>query len=702
MNLLGVNPRVAERELADVALRERGDPDLVYRFLSEDSSGHFYGTCERYGLVPLHNNVSEWMYVNEDPQLAIAIEEVVNTFSPALSVELLLYNVLGSNSESAACLVRYLVNYYAANHVCEHVKNTMRNMIRWAVLAGFVPCMFIPWRKVRVATLGLSGKAAVNRMVAESSDGNHHRSAGGKRFRRDETTAHSHSYYQGRKRQQRVALRTVSHGLSRTSAAEEAVQEQDVHDKAIPAMLDVPLDKLTDTLRMLMAKSVSPVHTSVVCKIIGDWIASDPAVRQNPVKETELKMATVALWGVMKTFEHGRCPVIPDCNAATFLAFYDTQTDMITAAVDGVLYRQVYAWESCCSGLSSIAKRVQPTVSCWAKLFHRIMHGLTEAATRQIYTSSAENSSLVHLADAMAGSRKDPRPFDGAPLSNSFNAPLVDSLSRALTSEVQPGMFGLNTDIPENFLRPGTGSSFSDHKSASVFHSLSNMMTALLKEGKELLVVKQFMSSVMTKPEAAIEALTETCSNQRLLHMATDIANHVSRIKLQESQTSDCPYDPVKDLGSGVKLVCNYQSTVSVAQLEETLSLWTNFWRSVLSGFSQFNRRHNTIQYNNRDTVRELESGSPVHVFHCSMVNLLNTSGVTFADSLSGRKPDSSLAVNDIMLTKDSLHPSAYGLLLANKLGLRPSDVKAYTVSDAAQHTVQYEAREGAASGQVH
>lgn len=199
----------------------------------------------------------------------------------------------------------------------------------------------------------------------------------------------------------------------------------------------------------------------------------------------------------------------------------------------------------------------------------------------------------------------------------------------------------------------------------------------------------------MATPEAAIEALTKTCNNQRLLRIAHDIANHVSRLKLQDSQSSDCQHDPVKDLGSDVKLVCNYQSTVSVAQLEETLSLWTNFWRSVLSGFSQFNRRHNTIQYNNRDTVRELESGSPMHVFHCSMVNMLNTSGVTFADSLSGRKPDSSLAVNDIMLTRDSLHPSAYGLLLANKLGLRPLDVKTYTVLDEDRHTVREE-KEGA------
>ncbi|KAM7399884.1 hypothetical protein PAMP_019122 [Pampus punctatissimus] len=131
--------------------------------------------------------------------------------------------------------------------------------------------------------------------------------------------------------------------------------------------------------------------------------------------------------------------------------------------------------------------------------------------------------------------------------------------------------------------------------------------------------------------------------------------------------------EPVTELGSDFKLVCRYPSSVSV---EETLSMWTNFWRSALSGFSQFNRRHNTIQYNNnRDTVRDLEYGSLVHIFHSMLVTLLNTSGVTFTDSLSGRL-DASLMVNDIMLTRDSLHPTAYRLLLANKLGLGPSDVK--------------------------
>ncbi|KAK5616112.1 hypothetical protein CRENBAI_017366 [Crenichthys baileyi] len=38
-----------------------------------------------------------WLYMSQDQQLCVAIEEVVNTFSPALSLDLLLYNVLGSD-----------------------------------------------------------------------------------------------------------------------------------------------------------------------------------------------------------------------------------------------------------------------------------------------------------------------------------------------------------------------------------------------------------------------------------------------------------------------------------------------------------------------------------------------------------------------------------------------------------------------------
>ena len=137
-----------EKELAEAALRDRGSSSGLEGFRKRECFPRDRGMSdtdyELYGLIPIHRDVDSWVYVNEDPQLATAIEEIVNTFSPALSVELLLYNVLGSSSESATCLVRHLVNYYSSSHVCDHIKTTLRNMIRWTVLAGFEPCVFWP------------------------------------------------------------------------------------------------------------------------------------------------------------------------------------------------------------------------------------------------------------------------------------------------------------------------------------------------------------------------------------------------------------------------------------------------------------------------------------------------------------------------------------------------------------------------------
>lgn len=106
-------------------------------------------------------------------------------------------------------------------------------------------------------------------------------------------------------------------------------------------MLQVPLEQLVDTLKMLMSNSVPKTQASVVCKIIRDWIDRDVTLRMDPIKETELKIATVALWGVMKTFEHGRCPVVPECKAPNCLAFYDTRTGLVTTSVNGVLYSHI-------------------------------------------------------------------------------------------------------------------------------------------------------------------------------------------------------------------------------------------------------------------------------------------------------------------------------------------------------------------------
>ncbi|KAK7915599.1 hypothetical protein WMY93_011360 [Mugilogobius chulae] len=720
-----------EKELAEVALQDRGCVETLRGFRRNELS-HRQGSqnstekCvnyERYGLIAVHRDLDSWLYVSQDPQFAVAVEEIVNTFSPALSLELLLHNVLGSNSESGTCLVRYLTNYYTSSVVCAHIKTTLRNMVHWAVLAGFIPSLFLPWKKLRALGLGLSGKAILYKLLSSSSHLSHSRGStqdDDLPFRysfSDEKTGDSadrhgcvrrvHSSHRGRvahgdsrdndnslfrlsskrnrSRTEASEIRIVPEGLSPPAAAYEALQEREAHEQALPSLLNVSIDQVPDMLQLLMTNSVPSSQVSVVCKILKDWIKRDSTLRQDPAKETELKMGIVALWGVIKTFEHGRCPVIPECRATTCIAFYDTETDLVTALVDKVLYKHISVWDSCWSSrgpfdLSTLAKRAHATVKSWATLFHRIVQGLTTAATRHVYTSTgADRSSLTHLADMVLASRGEQQRVGLSVAGNAFERPLLDNLSRFLATEQQPDMFGLNmSELPDIFLRSGVGTTVSEHKSASVSHSLSKMMTSMISEGKEVLLVRQFLGEVTRHPRAAFERLRGSCKDQGLLQMAACIVRQLEQSASDQARSSgQVPSEePVTELGSDVRLVCNYQSTVSVAHLEETLSMWTNFWRSALSGFSQFSRRHNTIQYNNRDTVRELESGSPVHVFHCLLVSLLNTSGVNFADSLSGRKPDSSLTVNDIMLTRDSLHPTAYGLLLANKLGLRPSDVK--------------------------
>lgn len=668
--------------MAECALVDRGDAGDLVEFRRgrcahrSGDRGLPCGECyERsYALLPLHRDVASWAFVSEDPQLAVAIEEIVNTFSPALSVELLLCNVLGSNSESATCLVRYLVGHYMANRsCCEHIKSTLRNMVRWTVLAGFVPCIFLPWKKIRSLGLGLTGEAAVINMVSASARED---ARPRKRCRKE----NEHALPRRAARMFDVAL----DGLSPQEAAAEAVQEKEAHDNALPRVLDVSLDSLAETTRLLMGSSVPPAPAAVVCKIVADWVRRDREVfARDPVKETELKMAVVSLWGVMKTFEHGRCPVVPECRVSSCLAFYDKRTALVTAVVDGVLYRRASVWDSSWSSsvpsFSSLAKRAHATVKNWRMLFVRITRGLNEAAARRVYTSAGvDRSSLARVADVVLSSRAEQQDAGLSVVGNATDRPLLDNLSRALACNQQADMLGMlnEAELPDSFLRSGACTSVSKHKSASVSHSLSKMMASMISEGKEVLLVRGFLTEVASHPREALEKLRGECTDPGLLRIAENVSRLLERELAKREDGAEREGDRVTELGTDVRLVCSYPSSVSVAHLEETLSIWTNFWRSALSGFSQFNRRHNTIQYNHRDSVRELESGSPVHIFHSALVALLNTSGATFADSLSGRKPDGSLSVSDIMLAKDSLHPTAYGLLLANKLGLRPSDVK--------------------------
>lgn len=560
----------AERALAEAALRDRPCQHGFEKFRrterrhKRDSLRFSTVDYKEYGLIPIHRSVDSWLYVAEDPQLAVAVEEIVNTFNPNLSIELLLYNVLGSNSECATCLVRYLVNYYSSNRVCEHIKHTLRNMIRWTVLAGFVPCIFVPWTRIRSIGAGLSSRATLNALVSSDLRANRRRCC----------CSSCVSRAPDDKGGCRPRLATVYNTLSPREAAVEAVQELRAHERALPAVLQVPLNELARTLRMLMSNSVPPPQASVVCKLVADWVG-DPSLRLSPMKETELKMATVGLWGVMKTFEHGRCPVVPECMASSCMAFFDTDTGLVTAAVDGVLYRHIPMWESCWTAgddVSTLAKRVHDTVKSWASLFQNIIAGLTKASGRQVYTSGgADRSSLSHLADVILSSRGE-QGLPGLSVNGTGSGRPLDNLSRFMTANNNMDMFGFPAaELPDFLLRSGVGGTVSEHKSASVSHSLSKMMASMISEGQEVLVVRQFLEDVTRRPSGALCELKRVCKNSRLLQTAELIVN-----KLERDAGAQVDEGPMTDLGPDVKLVCSYPSTVSIAHLEETLSMWTS------------------------------------------------------------------------------------------------------------------------------
>ncbi|MEQ2198347.1 hypothetical protein XENOCAPTIV_011571, partial [Xenoophorus captivus] len=160
-----------ERELAELTLAERGDPHILDTFQRQqvhrsDGLSREPVDNERHGLIPIHRHVESWLCVTQDQQLCVVIEEVGNTFSPALSLELLLYNALGSNSDFAMCLVHFPIRSYSTNQAWSaHIKTTLRNMIHSSILAGFTPCVFLPWGEIRSLALSLSGKAAVTNQL---------------------------------------------------------------------------------------------------------------------------------------------------------------------------------------------------------------------------------------------------------------------------------------------------------------------------------------------------------------------------------------------------------------------------------------------------------------------------------------------------------------------------------------------------------
>ncbi|KAJ8009820.1 hypothetical protein DPEC_G00068170 [Dallia pectoralis] len=229
--------------------------------------------------------------------------------------------------------------------------------------------------------------------------------------------------------------------------------------RALPSVLDVQLDRLADTLKLLMSNSVPETLVFVVCKIIRDWVDRDFELRRDPVR-AELKVATVACgcdedsraWSVPRgTRVQGLEPVLPST----------TQRQTLSQPL----------WMGSFTGISlcgTVARRRGQSILVGQELTQRSRAGppsFSQDSTgpdhglHQTHIHQHRRGPLLfaHLADVMLSSR-------GAAACGPFSRgatrllkPLLDNLSRFLASDQQPDMFGLNAaELPDVFLRSGS------------------------------------------------------------------------------------------------------------------------------------------------------------------------------------------------------------------------------------------------------
>lgn len=113
--------------------------------------------------------------------------------------------------------------------------------------------------------------------------------------------------------------------------------------------------------------------------------------------------------------------------------------------------------------------------------------------------------------------------------------PCWTNFSRFLASHQQPDMFGLNAaELPEVFLRSGAKNTVSEHKSASISYSLSKIMALIISEGKEVLLIKQFLREVIRHPRLALECLKKDCKDQGLLLQAESMTKRDNSLEQAE------------------------------------------------------------------------------------------------------------------------------------------------------------------------
>lgn len=194
--------------------------------------------------------------------------------------------------------------------------------------------------------------------------------------------------------------------------------------------------------------------------------------------------------------------------------------------------------------------------------FHSVLVGQESApngqelgySLSQDHTGADHGLNQTHLADVMLSSRGEQQRAGLSAVGNAFGKPLLDNLSQFLAFNQQPDMFGLNTaELPDVFLRSGVGTMVSEHKSASVSHSLSKMMASMISEGKEVLLVRQLLGEVTRHPRLALEWLKGDCKDWGLLQMAESITKQLEQAISKGGDTKSD--QPVTELRSDVKLV---------------------------------------------------------------------------------------------------------------------------------------------------
>jgi hypothetical protein len=422
---------------------------------------------------------------------------------------------------------------------------------------------------------------------------------------------------------------------TRVSTAHELLLKQRYEDAiANGVMIDIHEQNRDDLRSDLTTLFKSNNHIAVFVRNCMElWL------RETEGDDLELigfKTGLVRMWSFLNTINHGFLMHVPRFTMEETVCLYDRKQHKLVYMVDGDLYNaQIHGWSG--DGPHPYREDMYAGSVFWEQITLRYQAACKKNASDTLYLSKNNDRAITGITREQMG------------------------------EFIDQGTSGLGRAMAANTLvRPDADAVGKVGKAINA--EIKRLLTVSDVDGH----VRRFMNSAPSDPVGALAVLKRRLADAPGGPHGDVLGPAETLVSALVASNIDAPLETnTRWLGENVALLHKTAASITVKDLDIILAMRSSFWRSVLTGKSDFSTRTNTIEYSGSETKH---ATAPSRVIENLFLRLLNSCGALVKSMSSGDR-GSPISGQDMKIIENMLSREAISKLMCRQFHVKPTDV---------------------------